>query len=216
MHKVIVERPRIGSRMPNHATRLRVSNQADFEEFDRVPRRIRRDDGKTLNENLAPLRRFIEKQVNRPWNKVYQEIVAGIDARSVTGFHVLQHVPDFVRVNTYMHHGEVWASYFTISGPVWGLYVHPLTGILRRAKHDRPQWFRRRPQGPSADPVIRESDDVWFTRTNGLWYRVERRRRNPGDAWMMPDGRLLGGEFETVRRQCDGRQSAALEGKISG
>jgi hypothetical protein len=32
-----------------------------------------RGDRKQMNESLGPLRRYLERQVGRPWNKVYAE-----------------------------------------------------------------------------------------------------------------------------------------------
>ena len=82
MSEVIIERPRWGSRM-GHDRRTRRSRPQG-----RDPRAIRsvpfqiglrragqaRAHDKTLNENLAPLRRYLERQVNRPWDKVWSEI----------------------------------------------------------------------------------------------------------------------------------------------
>lgn len=40
---------------------------------------------KVLNENLTPLRRYLERQVGRPWNKVYSEIAVGLKVTSTAG-----------------------------------------------------------------------------------------------------------------------------------
>src|SRR5258708_27864728 len=86
MHKVIVERPRMLRGAPRNrktALRLNISGSAlaaaDGDDYDSGPRRAssaRHD--KHLNENLAPLRRYLESQVGRPWDKVYSEIRGGI------------------------------------------------------------------------------------------------------------------------------------------
>jgi hypothetical protein len=72
MAKIIVERPRRG------AGRLRNRCKAFSEDLPRFlgVRRdaIRRGGEKHLNENLQPLWRYLERQVGRPWNKVYSEI----------------------------------------------------------------------------------------------------------------------------------------------
>ena len=46
-----------------------------------------------LNENLAPLRRYLHAQIGRPWNKVFSEICAGIDRRNTVQQHIHQHIP---------------------------------------------------------------------------------------------------------------------------
>ena len=82
MFKVIVERPRWGSR---HAARSKLR-------YDKVPdrkhatgrRMVLESEGwtKCLNENLAPLKRYLSKQVGRPWDKVYSEICEHLDTSS--------------------------------------------------------------------------------------------------------------------------------------
>ena len=49
---------------------------------------------KLLNENLAPLRRYLERQVGRPWDKVYSEIAEGLRVASTVQRHVRDHLRD--------------------------------------------------------------------------------------------------------------------------
>ena len=65
---------------------------------------------KSLNENLAPLRRYLERQVNRPWNKVWSEISENLSAASTVQQHVRDHIGDFVAVSTFMKNGTIWAG----------------------------------------------------------------------------------------------------------
>lgn len=74
MAKVIVTRPRIVD-----SVRRRGRARSD----DLLPKGVglRRDamehgGFKALNENLAPLRRYLERQVGRSWNKVFGEIAS--------------------------------------------------------------------------------------------------------------------------------------------
>ena len=72
MARVIVERPRKGGH------RSRGSRRQEYEDLPahegmRRPWAVRGDE-KELNENLAPLRRYLARQVGRPWSKVYSEI----------------------------------------------------------------------------------------------------------------------------------------------
>ena len=48
------------------------------------------------NDRLSPLRRYLHKQVGRPWNKVYSELSRAFDKRSLRGFHLHEHVKDYV------------------------------------------------------------------------------------------------------------------------
>ena len=54
----------------------------------------RRHQGHTkwLNEHLGPLRRYLDSQVGRPWDKVFSEICAHIDRSSAVQDHVRDHV----------------------------------------------------------------------------------------------------------------------------
>lgn len=53
-------------------------------------------DTKSLNEKLAPLRRYLVRQVGRPWDKVYSEISANLKATNAVQQHVRDHLEDYV------------------------------------------------------------------------------------------------------------------------
>jgi hypothetical protein len=122
MHKVIVERPRFGG----HGAR-KGRKPRDWED---VPARqgMRRPYGywgKELNDHLGPLRRFLRKQVGRPWNKIYSEICSGLRAGRPLHDHLRRHVFEIVCVHPNL------PRYKHYSGE---LFVDPRTGILRVAK----------------------------------------------------------------------------------
>jgi hypothetical protein len=144
MQKVIVERPRRGHSLPSYKTGRRLNAgqiaraAAEPEDYDSGPRRAsssRRD--KELNEYLRPLERYLEKQVGRPWSKVYSEISARIDRRNAIGLHVLQHVPDIIALHVEKKDGVLYDLRWGMRFRVRGLYVDPVTGIVRRAKQRR-------------------------------------------------------------------------------
>ena len=82
MAKVIVERPRIGSRNssddPKGYGRKRYGKHKDLEDMPSKESMSRGRkygyDCKQLNEHLRPLYRFLDKQIGRPWDKVFSEI----------------------------------------------------------------------------------------------------------------------------------------------
>jgi hypothetical protein len=87
MAKVIVERPRQG-----RYTRIKKTPR-DFEDCPskegmRKPYLNR----KSLNENLNPLWRFLERNINRPWDKVYSEICENLKTTSTVQQHVRDHI----------------------------------------------------------------------------------------------------------------------------
>jgi hypothetical protein len=102
MYKVIVERPRRGKYGYAGAARLR--NDIDG------PMRLGMRAGygyRALNENLAPLRRFLHAQIGRPWNKVFSEICAGIDRRNTVQQHIHQHISDFTAIDVDVRNGRL-------------------------------------------------------------------------------------------------------------
>src|SRR5262249_60160409 len=98
MAKVIVERPRFGSRIHGKPKGYRRSVQRLSEDGgpprEGMKRRCR-GGCKTLNEHLGPLRRYLDKQVGRPWDKVFSEICAHIDPSSAVQDHVRHHSEDY-------------------------------------------------------------------------------------------------------------------------
>ncbi|NWG54128.1 MAG: hypothetical protein HXY28_10445 [Hydrogenophilaceae bacterium] len=141
MAKVIVERPRHNSRH-GHFTpgRARALTDDDDAPLSVRVKPTRQAKTKHLNEHLGPLKRFLEKQVGRPWDKVYSEVSANLKAANPVQQHVRDHLDDFVAVRTRMENGKVMSQHPYL-GPVglereWRrFYVHPKTGLLRRNPH---------------------------------------------------------------------------------
>jgi hypothetical protein len=129
MAKVIVERPR---RLwgPTRPGRALGHDDLPSHEGMRAPH-VRHWRGKELNENLAPLRRYLDRQVGRPWNKVYAEISAHLRPTNATQQHVRDHLRDYVnitprRIHTPMRQRpgtDIWPQPY---------YVDPRTGLLCR------------------------------------------------------------------------------------
>lgn len=103
MGKVIKEGARKGSSNPGLKTGLRIRDCGDFDDSDlpaRLPSflsRHQRNGSKDSSENWNPLRRFLQKNINQPWNRVYAEICASIDRRSKEGqsvFEILGHLTE--------------------------------------------------------------------------------------------------------------------------
>lgn len=181
MYKVIVERPRWGSRMRTREGRA-------YRNGEEVPGKIGMKQGytnrKSLNENLAPLRRWLESQVNRPWDKVYAELCANIDRRNTVQEHIFTHIDGFVECEARWLDGEVFVME---SWPRKGLvplresrvrlYVHPKTRILRYNKHYI-SWRKRQEQaGLAADKGFAATcrvigDSATLQKIDGVWYHV--------------------------------------------
>jgi hypothetical protein len=138
-------------------------------------------DFKSLNENLAPLHRYLERQINRPWNKVYGEMRARIDAGNTVQAHVLTHVDQYIhRAVTkveptakapcgLLYQGQSWSRGFR-PVRIGDLYVDPGDGIIKRA--------RRRVSAPPPAPGNSTSKvtlgaDRLAIEANGIWYAIE-------------------------------------------
>jgi hypothetical protein len=95
MFKVIVERPRWGA---GHAPPVKLKKDKNPHTQIGLKRHAKQRAAytKSLNENLAPLVRFIQRRVGRRWDDVFSEICAGLDTGSTVKMHVRQHLPDFV------------------------------------------------------------------------------------------------------------------------
>jgi len=170
MFEVIIERPRGGRNYPRRPGR-------PMRELDEAPRMESMSRGrggtKWLNENLAPLLRFLGRRVGRPWNEVHGEIAARLSLNSAVQKHVLDHVRQMVELHPVMvdgrpyypvaHNGRLRA----LEGSKWSrFYVCPRTGLLMAA----PRRGRKLPE-PERDRVwIDPVHEAW--RIEGVWYRI--------------------------------------------
>jgi hypothetical protein len=177
MAKVIVERPRAGGQKNRKGRRQNID---ELPVKEGIYRGI--SDRKNLNENLAPLRRFLTSQVGRPWDKVYAEICANLKPTSTVQQHVRAHLTNFValklRVNevgVLEHHGwrgpdAQWYQPF---------YVDPRDGILKQTvseKERRRKAQQRRQELAAAKDTLEKivlGPMTELLRFDGIWYRVE-------------------------------------------
>ena len=163
MSRVIVERPRRGG--IDRRGRALPSDDLPQHEGMRRPHHLA-GDWKGLNENLAPLRRYLECQVGRPWDKIYSEIATHLRVDNTVQQHVRDHLRDFVAVKPRRHNG-LYANPF--SG-LWRqpLYVDEKDGILKRT--DRlPEEKARRRAGSNSGAL---AADCELRRIEGFWYEL--------------------------------------------
>lgn len=183
MSKVIVERPR---RMGYdgggaHKGRFVEPDLLVSKEGMRAPH-VRNWGGKELNENLAPLRRFIQSRVGQPWDAVYSEISQHLRADNAVQQHVRDHVEDFVAVRTRIVDGEIWVTSrwgrpHPLAGSWDEFYVDPRDGILRRNANRETYSQRRRRenekrQAEEAARVHVAKDGTEYRKVEGIWYEV--------------------------------------------
>lgn len=181
MAKVIVERPRTGSRQKCRKGYMKKWRQLPPEDW---PKRERIKDHKGgtkhFNEHLGPLRRYLRKQVGRPWNLVFAEICIHIRQDSAVQSHVRDHIPDIVEIaaieiDGVACHGVGYRLGRPLVASHWmELYVCPRTGLLRKIKPPR-----AKPQ--PAMPVDRVPVDATreYRRIDGVWYELNLRPITP-------------------------------------
>src|SRR5262245_39631056 len=136
MAKVIVERPRRGLRQRCvKGYKKALQRLAPDEWHKRESIFALKGHTKFFNEHLGPLRRYLRKQVGRPWNKVLAEICEYIRADSAVQSHVRDHLPDFVEmhaieVDGVICHGAGWLLGMPLQAGRWReFYVCPRTGL---------------------------------------------------------------------------------------
>ena len=169
MKKIVVERPRGGSRVRNQkfGARLRYIEDHDYEDQPKKARGFESYHdgwGKEFTDVLNPLVRFLRSNVGRPWDKVYSELSANLDKRKTTGRHICQHVEQMVERECYVdEYGKVrysrYRGYIFGGGDdqqVRGYYVHPRTGLLCEGRRQTRR-ERTRELMQSAATIISES-----------------------------------------------------------
>jgi hypothetical protein len=199
MSKVLVESPRVGrGRARAHEGQRRQRRQRADRDGENAPQRfgMQRDitSHKHFGEHLGPLYRYLRQQVNRPWAKVYGELCAALDRRSVVQAHLFQHIGDKVEVDTVWRDGEVWVrgwrGLVPLSDSRAEMFVHPRTGILlpNRARVIEVQRQRqeRRQKVAQGHPDRRSglhgmAADRQWQRIDGLWYEVTLAALDLGD-----------------------------------
>lgn len=148
MAKVVTERPRRGHGNASRKTSGPLIRQFDPEsEYDaptRLPVARGRQYGykaKEFSDLVGPLKRFLRSCIGKPWVKVHSELSRKLDRRSVAGAHIWDHV--MWEIETDCHIGSDRLAYsnrrrwLSIEVPVDGLYVHPMTGLVREQRRRR-------------------------------------------------------------------------------
>jgi hypothetical protein len=169
MHKVVTERPRHGHGNPSRKWGARVSEDYEGAAFVSSARGRQYAAGpKEFSDFLAPLKRFLQAQVGRPWDKVYSEIRKGVPA-GLHGSHLWSHIRRIVEIDCVERDGVIYPQpRFLEDGTseVTRLYVHPRTGLLR----NKPR--RAKTERGKAVPIhwIKLGEAEEFRRINAIWY----------------------------------------------
>ena len=187
MSKVIVERPRLGGGLTRKGRAL-DTDLLPQKQGMRKPH-VKGWNNKELNENLAPLRRFLVSKIGQHWDNVYSEICENLRATNTVQQHVRDHIADFVDTKTRRdRHGQIWVDRYspTLLEQSWRqMYVDPDTGLLLRNPHYRSYTTKLRERAEQQRLKTLETqrsypDGTELRRVNGIWYQVEMRAVPPG------------------------------------
>jgi hypothetical protein len=186
MGQVLVDEPRRGRA---YARSVKGSRRLAWNRIDpdgeSAPSRLGMKRGslrsKHSGEHLGPLYRYLRQQANRPWDKVYGELCAGLDRRNVVQDHLFQHIGDRVALETVLVDGEVHARTWGRTQPLaetrYAMYVHPRTKLLlvnrarEKAARRRNEERAARSRRPSESRRVISPDRQWH-RIDGLWFEV--------------------------------------------
>ena len=230
MHKVVVERPRRGSRQKNRkwGQRLAVVPESDYEDQPKFVSSGRKrqygNAGKWLSDLLGPLEGFLRNNVGRPWNKVYSELRQGLDARKVTGQHIFDHLETMVETNCWIGVDRNVYSYgwrYRVNG----FYVHPKSGLLCfQQRQSARQREKERLLRQTIDEVklgrchsYRLIDDLWYW-VAYEYVDVERgAMRSCWDAVDRRDVKLTPGNWRiaVTKRQCNHEEVNWIRGRVA-
>lgn len=188
MGKVLVERPRVGrwrsdgGPVKGYRKRVRKLTETGDGPPAREGIKVRSGGTKFFNEHLGPLRRFLNSNVGRPWDKVYSEICEFVDRGNVVQKHILTHLFDYVVTQTVLIDGEpcdARGGHRRYSHPLrtsdyrhqW--YVCPKSGLLRRSQYVPRERKPKPPAGETPPAYIWVGDRAQVRWAGGGWELVE-------------------------------------------
>ena len=173
MHKVVTTRPRHGRAMAklDKRSKRRRDKNADPDSLPMRETTGRRKNygwsAKEFTDHIEPLRRYLRKQVGRPWNKVFSEICERLPVRSMNGNHIRDHLDWEVETKTCLVDGIPHSLDLRGPRPVYPneLYVCPKTGILNKMKEKRRDKVKLPPKELDIGGII-------YRNIDGNWYRL--------------------------------------------
>ena len=181
MDKVLVTTPRIGSSRKNGEVKRsrRLEREGNYDHLpshsSMRPKSRNWYDRKELNEYLNPLVRYLAKNCNRPWDKVYSEICKNMDRRGVVQDHIFQHLFDYVELKPSFKEGH---PYRVVRGTP--LYKDGYTfyvdkeGLLKEPKKKRPHWDNRYKEKSNSNLIKTKDESTFYVRRadDGTWFKA--------------------------------------------
>lgn len=170
--KVLTERPRVGGG-GGYRSNKRIKEEEVHEDFSRKSEPMSMGRGsKEFTDLISPLYRWMEKQVGRPWNKVYSEIKDNFASNNLQHQHLIQHVRWMVDLNCFKKNHKIYNSQ--------GLEVNSLgsrrpqfyvldDGLLKMIKKARTK-YGVIPSNPNCKVI---DGKTYKADKDGIWYEIE-------------------------------------------
>jgi hypothetical protein len=180
MKRVVITRPRHGSKYKNKDVREQRRRARDDEEYETLPQKSSmKPKGKfswhkkELSDFLNPLIRFLRKSCGRPWNKVYAEISENLDRRGIVNDHIFQHLDEMVVTKPLWKDGAPHRTSYL--GPQqlyksngnWGNFYVDRHGLLKEPKKRRPDY--KRETNPN---LIRKDSRIYIRNPERIWFEL--------------------------------------------
>ena len=181
--------------------RARLKNADPDDLPSRLPCSRRRVGDKELGDRLAPLYGFLEKNCGRPWDDVYSEICEAADPRTIRGYHLRQHVWQYVVPNNYDvgHTGRYGPFFVDVDGTLQMERPKTEADYAR----ERAYWAKRNKWSPEHDKIpnprlgYRNDPDHWWEKIEGFWFEFETKHYTFKNS--MEDLVMENGEVKIVR-----------------
>ena len=179
MKRVIITRPRHGSKFKNEDVKEQRRYARDGDESDLPQRSSMKPKGKhiwfrkELSDFLNPLIRFLRKSCGRPWDKVYSEISENLDRRGIINAHIFEHLDQMVITKPIwidnIPHQTGWDGPQPIyrSKGNWGRFYVDRHGILKEPKKRRPKnQYKTNPN------IIKKDGHTYICNPQGCWFEL--------------------------------------------
>jgi hypothetical protein len=151
LNKVLTEQPRRGSDSRNLKTRARFKNYDEANDkrycLPKTGKMLMsnrelgpHDESKDFTDKLGPLKRWLDSQVGRNWDKVYSEVRRSFPNTNKQNHHLLDtHLMGYINRNVVVEKSRKGRKVFSTDGhagkrelPSGDIYVDPETHVLMR------------------------------------------------------------------------------------
>lgn len=229
MAKLIVERPRLGGNRGRKGRQPTTLEKMDERPSKAGMKRAVKESGdwKQLNENLAPLYRFLRGTVGRRWDSVYSELRQFVKPGNTVQEHILTHVGDVMHEKVKIvpatpdcPTGVIdtgtrrwWTNRGLRAGE---LYVDPSDNIVKKARNKATPRVVKRAEKAERERLLIPKE-VYGIKVDGIWYKL---KLEPYSIERETDRVLVDGEFKSRVRTFfvfkNGRQERIVESLRGG